>query len=125
MKRLTKEKALEFTAKLWDWIAKEGKYKHNWPEWETSDYDDDPFCNHFFLCAYSRENPNPITPGVPLQCNCPLWGQWEGDTGGCMGNGALYERWSNYKPSSSEARAIAQRIADICWEELVRMEKQK
>jgi hypothetical protein len=34
MMRLSRKKAIELCIALWEWLAKTGKYKEAWPEWD-------------------------------------------------------------------------------------------
>jgi len=46
--RLTKKRAVQITIRLWEWLAKTGKYKHEWPQWKH--YGD--MAVHCPLCEY-------------------------------------------------------------------------
>ena len=118
MKKLTKRKALELTAELWDWVSENGGKKYEWPGWTTQEdidleEDDRSYC---FLCAYTGSD----------NCDkCPL--SWTGEEGStCTDNESPYMIWENsIDLASPKARQAAKRIADLCREELARMEKPK
>ena len=50
---LTKRKAIELSCELWEWLAKTGKKKRDWPGWEENGgkYPDREG-NRCFLCNY-------------------------------------------------------------------------
>ena len=111
--KLTKKKALELTAELWDWVSENGKRKHEWPGWDTKEAQGD--C---FLCEYDSQH----VIGDRECKKCPLYGKWNGHRK-CDTKGSPYHTWYDIRDGSlPEARLAAKQVADLCREELRRLE---
>ena len=91
--RLTKKKALQITADLWEWLEKHpSKEKHQWPEWEgnggnISDMDNDCAC-----CEYIDIH--------EIGCDkCPLIKLWPFSkdlSSSCLfGKYGYFDKWDN------------------------------
>ena len=80
--RITRQQSIEKTIKHWEWLAKTGKSKYDYP---LLDFGKRYFgiANGCFLCEYS------ITDGAVDCRKCPLPGD-----GVCRCDAAGYEEWS-------------------------------
>ena len=116
MEEMTAKQALERTVELWDWVAREGKTKWDWPGW--SNYPDTTACG-CFLCNYAELHDK------DGECStCPLFGKWDGKES-CTDSGTPYSIWHKYKNKKHpNARKAAARIAELCRQELSRMEQE-
>jgi len=90
--QLTKQKALELTAELWEWIGsappeEPPRWKHQWPRWKINGGDIQSMPYNCPCCAYAVQQCPSITP--PCAC-CPI-PQWQITT--CMKPGSPYSKW--------------------------------
>ena len=107
---------MERTVELWDWIAREGKPKCEWPNW--SRYPAVSSESECFLCDYVELHEETCDA-------CPLFGKWDGKES-CMDYGSPYNIWYRYKSKKHpNARKAAARIAELCRQELARIEQEE
>ena len=76
--RLTKKKAIKICIELWEWLAKTGEAKWDWPGWERYGYASRgcPFCSLYWAerCRYC-----PISKGIFRNCVINMkYGSWVG-----------------------------------------------
>ena len=94
---LTKEKAIELSIELWEWLAETGsEYKRDWPEWEKYGKVD----VNCFLCAYVR------LTGCGA---CP----YDEIFGWCDTNDAPYHRWYNVKTIEDRKKYAKKFLAQL------------
>lgn len=102
--RLTKKKAVEITKELWEWCAKTGEDKEQWPRWkEYGDFDADcPLCEYTGRYTFGR-------------CRyCPLQGMWTPTSGSdCANTGSPYLMWDT-SHNKKDRKKYAQQIVDLC-----------
>ena len=99
--KLTKREALRKSIKLWDWLAKTGKWK--------SDYDfggHKPFSG-CFLCEWIHK-----WEWIEDCCRCPLKG--------CMDMGKPYQKWEDARVVVALRKKYAKQVADLCRKALKR-----
>lgn len=85
--RLTRKKAIELCIELWTWLAKTGKKKEDWPEWEK-------YCKAMsdcWFCEYDDQMLNLYKRKTRSSCGyCPLI---TSGLGRC--EDTLFNKWSN------------------------------
>jgi len=88
--RLTRKKAIELCIELWTWLAKTGKKKEKWPEWEKYDVikNDCWFCEHLiYQQKRNEEYPTKILPCIKY---CIYYKKY----GKCQDNGkTIFDEW--------------------------------
>jgi len=74
--KLSRKKAIELCIELWEWLAKTGKRKENWPEWKK--YGD--ILNDCWFCVYVIQHKKGCNY-CPLHCfeGCfgTYYGKWD------------------------------------------------
>ena len=116
--RLTKRKALEITAELWQWMVENpGNLKYQWPGWEK--YGE--MYGACACCEYARRHSH-----GPIKDNCvpcPLYGKWSKEEHSICDDGP-YADWERSKSSKARTKhALA--IVELCKTELEGMPKRK
>lgn len=78
--RLTRKKTIELCIELWEWCAKTGKHKTDWPEWEK--YEDAD--NSCWFCEYTNKWDRgckhcPLVKKLGFGCGAEecFYGKWE------------------------------------------------
>lgn len=67
--KLTREKAIELSIELWEWLAETGEKKGKWTKWEEYDKQ----VHSCFLCTYAEKSP------VSENCQaCPYYQHFRG-----------------------------------------------
>ncbi len=86
---LTEKRAIKESKPLWTFLAKTGKLKEDWPEWDESDdhyiFKGEDIPEGCFLCEYSF-NRHDATPCAP----CPYYRMF----GHCLKRGAPFDNWT-------------------------------
>ena len=96
--KLTRKKAIELCIALWEWLAKTGKKKENWPEWEKYDEIKNNcwFCEH--LIYQQKRNGEYPTKILPCSKYCIYYKKY-----GCcqtLDDGedkTIYDKWDEAK----------------------------
>ncbi len=93
--KLTRKKAIDLCIELWTWLAKTGKKKEKWPEWEKYGEikNDCWFCEHLiYQQKRNEEYPTKILP-------CAKYCIYHKKYGGCQDliddNLSIYDEWDN------------------------------
>jgi len=84
---LTKRKAIELSCELWEWIAKTGGEKEDWPEWERNGGKYPSVHADCFLCGSVQGS---IAYAEPCD-DCPYHEQY----GDCFRDGSPFFKWQN------------------------------
>ena len=104
--------------KMWDWLAKTGKDKHEWPEWDYNrgTIDDIPDSSECFACAESKGG---MCQSCPIDWRpCGVCGECQrGDICFCLCESSLFVRWDLSKEDLETRKALAAEIRDLPWEE--------
>ena len=92
--KLTRERAIDGSIELWEWLAETGKRKEDWPRWEEFDGVD----SHCFLCEY-QEQEDPCGDNCD---DCPLTTE---ETDGCYDT--YYLNWCQAKSTRGRKKYAA------------------
>lgn len=88
--RLTRKKAIELCIELWEWLAKTGKPKDEWPDWEKYGRD---IANDCWFCEYTARQNNGYICGFGGDDICPYHKKY----GHCNHTGSFYNLWEHVK----------------------------
>jgi hypothetical protein len=105
--RLTRAKSIELCIKLWTWLAKTGKRKEDWPEWEKYDYG---IVNDCWFCEYDLQRTKANNKTFDTCRYCPLGGV----TTMCLDT--AYGKWAFTRTPATRKKYAAlflQQIRDI------------
>ena len=117
--RLTRKKAIELCIELWTWLAKTGKKKEDWPEWEKykkygtwhKRYREWNVTNNCWFCEYTRQK----SKSWDVDCfECPLPEDGEDMEFRCeRGKHSLYEKWNLAKQTRTRKKYAKLFLAPI------------
>ena len=101
MKKLTRKKAIELCIELWEWLAKTGKKKEEWPKWNEFD---SSISNDCWFCEYDWQQLNRYGAIQRIaECfYCPLKKQ----VGHCATK-TYYKNWDKAKTSKTRKKYAA------------------
>lgn len=127
--RLTKVKALELTAEMWDWLSENpDMHKADWIGWEKYHINRREISHSCFLCQHtSPSTPSKSFPKMTddvCKKKCPLYGKWvEGDDNShCEDKESPYTLWQDEEYAQKEN---AKKIADLAREQLAVLRSKK
>lgn len=82
--KLSRKKAIKLCIELWEWLAKTGKEKSDWPGWEKYDH----ACSYCWFCEYDRQQEKryikqsncsycPLVKRLGIKCDESFYDKWE------------------------------------------------
>ena len=104
--KLTRKKSIELTIELWEWLAKTGKRKEDWPKWDEYEAYNYPegsdTCACCWLCEYDLQH-GLFTDGDCI--HCPYYKKY----GLCFDEKkpTLYNKWENAETARTRKKYAA------------------
>lgn len=118
--RLTRKKSIELCIELWAWLAKTGKRKEEWPEWDK--YENLMSGNYCWFCEYTEYRASVNGEGITWRLPCEKYCPWHKKHGTCQpfanNRGKLnnYEKWERaetLKDRKKYARLFLKQIKEL------------